>query len=220
MSFGTAAADKRAVMIYAAACLAFSAAADQVNFGVLAFGRDIIDYWPPHRSRGRAWRAIDDVWALPAAPGPTRVAPVATFLLGRLRHASVVFVVSDFLTDESLPHLADLRLLTAAHDVVAVVVQDAAERRLFDAGGDVRVRDPETGARRRLAITGRVKRRVQAAMDERRRRLTDAFYDAGLDHAFLMDAPAAADGNGEEPAVVSTVLEPLLELFSARRRAS
>jgi hypothetical protein len=58
-------------------------------------------------------------------------------------------------------------------------------------------------------------------MDERRQRLTDAFYAAGMDHAFLIDRPATDDSTDGEPgAGRSVVLEPLMELFSARRRAS
>jgi uncharacterized protein (DUF58 family) len=222
MAFGTASLDKKELMLYVAACFGFSAAADQVNLGLVAFGAEVLHYWPPRRSRGRAWRALDELWQLEADAGPTRLAPVAGFLQKRLRHASVIFVVSDFLTDESLPDIPELRLLTAAHDVVGVVIEDPSERSLFGAGGEVRVKDPETGLLRRLALTGRTRRRYAASMAARRQRLTDAFYDAGMDHAFLTARPAVAEGEaGIEPSPGSSyVLEPLMELFSARRRAS
>jgi uncharacterized protein (DUF58 family) len=221
MAFGTTALDKKELMIYIAACFGFSAAADQINLGLLAFGRQVLHYWPPRRSRGRAWRSLDELWRLEADPGPTAIRPVADFLQKRLRHASVIFVVSDFLTDEALPELAELRLLTASHDVVGVVVQDPSEVALFRAGGEVRVKDSESGLLRRLAITGRTRRRYAASMATRREALTDAFYGAGMDHAFLMDRPRDADA-GDDTAEhgMSHVLEPLMELFSARRRAS
>jgi len=222
MGFGTARLDKKELMLHIAACFAFSAAADQLNLGMLAFGRQVINYWPPRRSKARAWRALDELWRLDADPGPTSIEPVATFLLKRLRQASVVFIVSDFLTGESLPALPGLRLLAATHDVVGIVVEDPSEARLFNASGELRVRDPESGLRRRLALTGRTRRRYAALMRERRQGLTDAFYGAGMDHAFVMDhaaAPGAATAAGA-PAGASAILEPLLELFSARRRAS
>ena len=221
MSFGTSALDKKELMLYVAACFGFSAAVDQINLGLLAFSREVLQYWPPRRSKGRAWRALDELWRLESGAGPTRIAPVATFLQKRLRHASVIFLVSDFLTDESLPHIPELRLLTARHDVVGVVIQDASELSLFRGGGEVRVKDPESGLLRRWALTRRTRRRYALSMDERRQRLTDAFYAAGMDHAFLIDRPIA-DGStdGEPGAGPSIVLEPLMELFSARRRAS
>lgn len=222
MAFGTAHFDKKELMLYIAACFAFSAASDQINFGLLAFGRQVLHYWPPRRSKGRSWRALDELWQLETDAGPTSLGPVATFLHRRLRHASVIFIVSDFLTDESLPDLPDLRLLTATHDVIGVVVADPSEAKLFDATGDVRVRDPETGARRRLALSGRTRRRYSAVMQQRRAQLEDALYAAGMDHAFVTDQPATPLGEPGRgtPGGTGALLEPLMELFSARRRAS
>jgi uncharacterized protein (DUF58 family) len=221
MSFGTASLDKKELMLYVAACFGFSAAADQINLGLLAFSEDVLQYWPPRRSKGRAWRALDELWRLDAGPGPTRLAPVAAFLQKRLRHASVIFVVSDFLTDESLPEIPELRLLTASHDVVGVVIQDPSELSLFRAGGEVRVKDPESGLLRQLALNRRTRRRYAASMDSRRQQLVEAFYGAGMDHAFLMDRSTAEGEEGlARHTSPSAVLEPLMELFSARRRAS
>jgi uncharacterized protein (DUF58 family) len=220
MAFGTAALDKKELMLYVAACFGFSAAADQINLGLLAFGQCVLQYWPPRRSKARAWRALDELWRLEADPGPTAIGPVAGFLQKRLRHASVIFIVSDFLTSETLPEIPELRLLTASHDVVGVVIQDPSELSLFSGGGDVRVKDSESGVLRRLAITGRTRRRFAATMAARRQQLTDAFYDAGMDHAFLMGRPSADGGDRVATVGTSVVLEPLLELFSARRRAS
>jgi uncharacterized protein (DUF58 family) len=222
MGFGTASLDKKELMLYIAACLAFSAASDQINLGFLAFGGQVARYWPPRRSKGRAWRALDELWALDADPGPTAIAPAAAFLQKRLRQASVIFIVSDFLTDESLPDLPHVRLLTARHDVVGVVVEDPSEARLFDATGELRVRDPETGLRRRLALTGRTRRRYTRQMQDRRQRLTDEFYRAGMDHAFVTQGPVhpEVEPEGMAPSGTASVLEPLLDLFSARRRAS
>jgi uncharacterized protein (DUF58 family) len=221
MAFGTASLDKKELMLYIAACFGFSAAADQINLGFVAFGREVLQYWPPRRSKGRAWRALDELWRLPSDSGSTRLAPVAGFLQKRLRHASVIFVVSDFLTEEALPAIPELRLLTASHDVVGVVVQDPSELSLFRAGGEVRVKDPETGLRRRLALTRGTRRRYAASMDARRQQLTDAFYAAGMDHAFLVDRFTTSEpADGELGPGTSAVLEPLMELFSARRRAS
>lgn len=219
MAFGTAGLDKQELMLYLAACLAFSAAADQINFGLLAFGSDVRQYWPPHRSRGRAWRALDELWRLPADRGPTTIASVAGFLQKRLHQASVIFIVSDFLTGESLADIPSLRLLAARHDVIGIVVEDPAEAQLFAAGGDLRVRDPESGLRRHLAITGRTRRRYAAMAAERRTRLAESLFSAGMDHAFLMDRSVSSPrASTEDAGAAAPVVEPLLELFSARRR--
>jgi uncharacterized protein (DUF58 family) len=231
MSFGTARLDKRELMLYIAACFAFSAAADQINLGLIAFGDRVLQYWPPRRSKGRAWRALDELWRLDAATGPTRLAPVAAFLQKRLRHESVVFVVSDFLADEAVPDSPEIRLLAATHDVVGVVVLDPSEVDLFDSSGEIRVRDPESGRRRRLVLTGRTRRRYRDAMARHRTRLTEAFFAAGMDHTFLMDRTPREGGDdsvasGGPPSRTTggtatrpvPIVEPLMELFGARRR--
>jgi hypothetical protein len=104
--------------------------------------------------------------------------------------------------------------------VVGVVIQDPSELSLFAGGGEVRVKDPESGLLRRLAITGRSRRRFAATMAARREQLTDAFYDAGMDHAYLADRAADRADDLDSTRGPSFVLEPLMELFSARRRAS
>jgi hypothetical protein len=53
---------------------------------------------------------------------------------------------------------------------------------------------------------------------ERRAQLAESLFSAGLDHAFLMDRSPAILSPDETGAAVP-VVEPLLELFSARRRA-
>lgn len=219
MAFGTSPLDKKELMLYVAACIGFSAAVDQINLGLIAFGHDVLHYWPPHRSKGRMWRALHELWQVEPDGGRTALAPLASFLQKRLRHASVIFVVSDYLTSEAINEIPELRLLTASHDVVAVVIQDPAELELFRGAGEVRVKDPESGFLRRLAITRRTRRRYTSSMAARKERLTDMFYDAGMDHAFLTSEPGL-DIDEAQPASTSAVLEPLLELFSARRRAS
>lgn len=59
-------------------------------------------------------------------------------------------------------------------------------------------------------------------MQDRRKRLVDAFYEAGMDHAFVIDRAVAAGADAGEAggATAAAILEPLMELFSARRRAS
>jgi uncharacterized protein (DUF58 family) len=218
MSFGTAPLDKKELMLYVAACFAFSAAADQINLGLLAFGPTVLHYWPPRRAKGRAWRALHELWKLRPPGGVTHLEPVASFLLKRLRHETVVFIVSDFLMPEPLADLPSLRLLTATHDVVGVVIRDPAEAALFDASGEIRVRDPETGLRRRLALTVRNRRRYTADMADRRAALEEAFHQAGMGSAFLLDR-SPGDAPGGAPDVVR-IIEPLMELFAMRRRTA
>jgi uncharacterized protein (DUF58 family) len=205
MGFGTRRLDKKELMTYIAACFAFSAAADQINLGLLAFTDRVVGYWPPKRSRARVWKALDELWTMDLRAGESAVLPVATFLQRSLKRASLVFIVSDFLSVACLEGDGALRLLTSMHDVVAIVVEDPAEARLFSGHGVVDVRDPDSGIRRRIALGNRARRAFAALVGNRRTALTARFRDLRMDHAFVQD-----DG---------PIVEPLLELFSARRHA-
>ena len=121
-----------------------------------------------------------------------------------LKKTSVVFLVSDFITGEDLFASRDLALLSARHDVIAVVPEDAAETTLPAGRGYVHVRDLESGRDVAVALGARNRRAYAADARRRREALARAFYRASIDHVFV-------------PTNRSPV-EPLLELFATRMR--
>lgn len=205
MQFGTGRSSKKEVMLFVAACLVFSAVADQVNIGFLAFSDRVLAYHPPRRARARAWRMLEEIWTLETKGTDTAVGPAARFLLEQLRGFSMVFLVSDFMTTENLDAIGDLKALAVRHDVVGVVIEDPAELTLPPGASVVRVRDLESGREMRLALNGDLRRRYAELTMRRRSALVNAFYRTQMDHVFLR-----SDQN---------VVEPLLRVFATRRRA-
>lgn len=203
MAFGTGAQSKQERMLFIAACLVFSAVADQINTGFLVFSDRVLDYQPPRRARARAWRMLEDLWSLEPQGHDTSIVPATRFLSERLRAASIVFLVSDFMTNEDLGASLDLKALAVRHDVVAVVVEDPAEIALPQGTGTLTVRDLESGGRLRVALGGRLRRDYADAIARRRRELVDTFYRLQMEHVFLRSD--------------QDVLEPLLRLFATRR---
>ena len=130
MAFGTARYAKRELALLAAACLVFSAIADQINTGFLAFSDRVLSYHRPRRTRALAYQLLEELWSLAPGSGGTKVLPAVRFLNRHLRKEGLVFLISDFLTDEDLFASAELKVLAARHDVVAVVVEDPAETAL------------------------------------------------------------------------------------------
>ena len=57
MALGTARYSKKELLLLVTACLVFSALADQINTGFLAFSDRVLRYHPPRRTRARAWEA-------------------------------------------------------------------------------------------------------------------------------------------------------------------
>jgi uncharacterized protein (DUF58 family) len=130
------------------------------KIGLLAFTDRVELFVPPRKGTKHVMRIVRELLALRPEGRGTAIGPALEELGRVLRQRSVVFVVSDFLDDSwDRP----MRMARRRHDVVPVVVQDAAERELPPMGL-VEFTDPETGVRR-LVDTGRraVRRRFAEA---------------------------------------------------------
>jgi uncharacterized protein (DUF58 family) len=202
MAFGAADRAKNEMTTLITASLLFSAASDQINTGFLAFSDRVLEYAPPRPTRASAWATLERCWALPSRPGRTAMLPAIRHLLDTLKRMSVVFLVSDFITDEDLFGSQELAMLAARHDVIAVVPHDPSEDALPEGRGYLHVRDIESGRHVAVSLSPRTRRAYAAEMRARRAELTRAFYRLSIDHVFVP--------TGGSP------VEPLLSLFARR----
>jgi len=175
MRFGTRRQLKQDTAIEFAGVAGYIVTRHGDKVGLLGFpGRGV--FVPPRGGRTHALRIIHALEQAAAADGGATGMDLAGSLrhLGRiLRRRCLVFLVSDFLGPEGWE--APLRELGRRHDVIAVWIQDPAERELPDVGG-LFVRDPETGeelwvdtsdTRLRAAyrdLVGRQRARIEAAL--------------------------------------------------------
>jgi uncharacterized protein (DUF58 family) len=205
MAIGSSRYSKKEVTTFVAASALFSAASDQINAGFLTFSDRVRTWTPPRRASARAWNLLEEIWALEPDSRETRLLPAIRHLLTNLKTMSVIAIVSDFISGEGVFESAELRMLAAQHDVVAVVIEDAADTELPAGRGFVRVRDVETGGASVIALSERTRRTYAHAMAGRKRAIKDACHRIGADFAFVpTDRPA---------------MEPLIELFARRRGA-
>jgi uncharacterized protein (DUF58 family) len=202
MDLGTTHRSKQELMTFITGSLLFSAVADQINTGFVAFADRVLEYSPPRRTRAAAWTVLERCWALSPRPGRTALLPAIRHLLSTLKRMSVVFIVSDFITDEDLFGGQELAMLAAKHDVIAVVPEDSTETALPSGSGYLRVRDLESGRQLAVSLSSRSRRAYADQMRDRREALARAFYRVPMDHVFV-------------PTTGSPV-EPLLSLFAAR----
>jgi uncharacterized protein (DUF58 family) len=202
MALGAAHRSKKELMTCITASLLFSAVSDQINVGFLAFADRVLEHMPPRRTHASAWLVLERCWALAPRSGGTAILPAIRHLLNTLKRTSVVFIVSDFMTDEDLFGRDELGMLAARHDVIAVVPQDPAELSLPAGRGYMQVRDLESRRRVAVGLSPRTRRAYAEEMAARRDALTRAFYRVPMDHVFV-------------PTDASPV-EPLLELFARR----
>lgn len=202
MELGTAHYSKKEVMTFITGSILFSALADQINTGFLAFADRVIAYAPPRRTRAAAWNVLEQCWSAAPAGGRTELLPAIRHLLRTLKRMSVIFIVSDFITDEDLFRSRDLGILASRHDVVAVVPEDAAENVLPPGRGYLQLGDLESGNRVAVGLNARTRRLYADQARDRREMLTRAFYTVPMDYAFV-------------PTDRSPV-EPVLSLFARR----
>ncbi|MEK2646202.1 DUF58 domain-containing protein [Bdellovibrio sp. BCCA] len=139
--FGTGPYFKGEVMTHMAALLAFSAVKNNDQIGLLLFSDQVEHFVPPKKGRGHVHRLLRDLFYYKPKSHRTKLSSSFTYLQGILKKRATVFVFSDFM-DEGFDQ--SLRLLGRKHDVVACVVNDAAEYSLPKMGV-IEVQDAETG---------------------------------------------------------------------------
>lgn len=138
---GAGVRDKQGVAAELAAVLALTATRNNDRVGLLLHSDVVEHVVPPRKGRRHALRMVRDVLAWPSGSRGTDLGAAFDYAARLLGHRSIVFVVSDFVS----PALEKpLTRLSQRHDVVAVVLDDPAERVLPDAGV-ARLRDAETG---------------------------------------------------------------------------
>ncbi len=139
--FGTGAYFKGEVMTHMAALLAFSAVKNNDQIGLMLFSDQVEHYVPPKKGRGHVHRLLRDLFYFKPKSHDTKIVSALSYLQGVVKKRATIFVFSDFM-DEGFDQ--SLRLLGRKHDVVACVVQDAAETQLPNLGV-IEVQDAESG---------------------------------------------------------------------------
>jgi uncharacterized protein (DUF58 family) len=203
MDMASNARSKRDALIRVTASLLFSATADQISTGFLAFTDRVLRWVPPTAHPRRAWAALSELCAIDAPPGPTALLPALDHLLRSLKRLTLVVIVSDFLVREQLASTVELGTLAARHDVVAVILADTVEGRLPEGSGFVRVRDLESGTERAIRLNRAVRTHYAASVERWREELTRHCYRIGMEPVFV-------DTAGD-------VVAPLVRIFESRR---
>lgn len=204
MRFGTRRQLKRDTAIEFAGVAAYIVTRHGDKVGLMGFpGREA--FVPPRGGRMHALRVIhvlDRAAGGDDAPGGMALGPSLRHLARLLRRRSLVFLVSDFLGPAEWEQ--PVRELARRHDVIAVWIQDPAERELPDVGG-VFVRDPETGEQLWVNTSdSAVRKAYRELVGEQRARVEATLRRSRIDVLELSTA---------EPLV-----EPLVRFIQYRRR--
>lgn len=177
--FGAAGAHKKDVAVEICATLAFAAAGNRDEAGLILFSSEVELYVPPGSSESHMLRLIRDALAFQPRAVGTSLSRALEFLVKVRRRRSLAFVISDF-QDHGFE--AQLRIASRRHDVVAISLFDAREESLPDCGL-MECEDPESGARV-LLDTGDagVRAAYRVAAGARAVCLGEIFREAKVDH--------------------------------------
>jgi len=144
MDFGSRDLTKREMAAQFCALLAFVAQRQQDRVGLCLFGEEPGLHLPPRKGAGSVARVVREVIAAPATAGGANLSEVLELQARTLQRKSLLFLVSDFLSDPA--ECSDTLLRVGRrHEVIAVRVVDPFEEQL-PAAGRIRLADLETGA--------------------------------------------------------------------------
>jgi len=139
--FGTRERFKSETAAELCALLAFSAIKNNDKVGLIIFTDRIEKFVPPQKGRSHVLRLIREILYFEPEGTGTDVAGALEYFNKVIKRKSVVFLISDFLSDG---YLKPLQISNNKHDVVAMKVSDPREA-AFENVGLIELEDAETG---------------------------------------------------------------------------
>jgi uncharacterized protein (DUF58 family) len=186
--FGTRGASKRELAAELAAVVAFSAIKNNDRVGLYVVTDRVERFVPPKKGRRHVMRVIGEILAFQPQSRKTDLAAGLDFLGKVARRRSVVFLVSDFLSEGWED---SMRITTRRHELVPVVVGDPMESEL-PAVGLLMMEDLETGEVIEVDTSGRARRefaqrarRAAAVRDAALRRLNVDTVEVQTDQPYV-----------------------------------
>jgi uncharacterized protein (DUF58 family) len=139
--FGTVEQFKNEIVTEIAATLAFSATQNNDKIGLILFSDKVELYIPPKKGRSHVLRIIRELIEFKPESKRTDLAEALKFLSNVMKKKAIVFVLSDFITDN---YQQTMKIVSGKHDVTGIRVYDKREEEIPNLGM-VQMEDEETG---------------------------------------------------------------------------
>ena len=140
-NFGSKNQLKKDVVTEIAATMAFSATQNNDKIGLILFSDEIELYIPPKKGRSHVLRIIRELIEFEPKSHKTDVAQALKFLSSTQKKKAIVFMISDFISDD---YEHTLKIASKKHDITGIRVYDIREEKMPDIGM-VSMLDAETG---------------------------------------------------------------------------
>jgi uncharacterized protein (DUF58 family) len=181
VDFGTARHVKRAVLIDFVSTMARLLTRHGNRVGAIFYANRVERLIPARAGRDQVLYLIKDLLAQPnyAKGGMTNIAPLIQTASNVIKRRSLVFVVSDFISQPGWER--PLSLMNHRHEVLAIRLTDPRESELPDIGPVV-MEDAETGEQLYVDTHDRrFRERFREVSREREEQLRNSFKRAGVD---------------------------------------
>ena len=141
--FGTNNQTKRDLITELASLLSFSAITNNDKIGVIFFSDKIEKFITPKKGSSHILRIIRELIEFEPESKGTNIQQALEFTLNAIKKRAIIFMISDFLSDENFEK--PLSIISQKHDTILVKVSDRHEK-TFPAMGLVDLWDPETSS--------------------------------------------------------------------------
>ena len=141
-SFGTKSQLKSEIVTEIAATMAFSATQNNDKIGLILFTDQIELYIPPKKGKPHVLRIIRELIEFKPKSNKTDISQALRFLSSTQKKKAIVFMISDFITDDD--YEKTLKIASKKHDITGVRVYDVREEKMTNIGL-VAMQDAETG---------------------------------------------------------------------------
>lgn len=139
--FGTYDRYKEELAAELCALLAFSAIKNNDKVGLIIFTDVIEKYIPPQKGKAHVLRLVREILFFTPERTKTDIAAALEYFSKVTKRKSVVFLISDFLSDD---FFTPLRIASRKHDLIAIKISDPRELE-FEDYGLIELEDAETG---------------------------------------------------------------------------
>ncbi|MGH9894275.1 MAG: DUF58 domain-containing protein, partial [bacterium] len=185
MEFASVPQSKRDLLVQVAAILAFSAASDNMQVGLLGF-TDVIELeLPLRKGPGQTWKIMEALWDTEPGSKRTNFLVPLEHLDTKLKTSTLLFFISDFINTETVFDSRALKHLAQKHDLVPMIIEDGWEQAMPEGRGFLRLQDAEMGGAMTLNLSRKTRDLYASLMRERRAVLERSLYNLNLDHLFL-----------------------------------
>ncbi len=157
--FGTQEQLKKEIITELCATLAFSALQNNDKVGLLLFSDQVELFVPPKKGKSHILRIIRELLEFKPQHKTTNIGGALEFMAGVLKKKAIVFVLSDFMSQD---YEKTLKIIGRKHDVTGVRIYDEREATMPNIGL-VQFKDQESGKSNMINTSSSTVRRKYAA---------------------------------------------------------